>query len=393
MPLMPSRQIYLPTEIVVEIITYAAADDGHRQATLHACCLVSRQWYSVAIPYLYEKPRVSAGTAFKNFTDTICPTIGARKNKIQLGSLVHKLDLSGLVYHSSNSLTARLLGRVKENLEIFLAPRISFAINSLPALSKCTNIRHLDLSLVGDPIPFPDLKKAISKLRRLTTLRLPRSTSIATYDDAAATIEWPPNLQRLQFSGHYRSIPMSSFPWPRTMTTLTLKNCADLSMSSLGSLMSNPQLANLKRFIVSASNRNLQPESINAIPVFLPELASLSIPGDLVNDSFFDILSHMHPPLPLEDLEFGFPSLDANITFSTSSLITAMEYGLANLRSVGFSELFCTNQRILEDTEIDDFIHSRYSKKERRNSKSSFKNGVEKSDYTDDDDTIGVYYI
>lgn len=124
---MPSRQIYLPTEIVVEIITYAAADEGHRQATLYACCLVSRQWYSVAIPYLYEKPRVSAGTAFKNFTDTICPTIGARKNKIQLGSLVHKLDLSGLVYHSSNSLTARLLGRVKENLEIFLAPRISFA--------------------------------------------------------------------------------------------------------------------------------------------------------------------------------------------------------------------------------------------------------------------------
>lgn len=185
---------------------------------------------------------------------------------------------------------------------------------------------------------------------------------------------------------------MSSFPWPRTLTTLTLKNCSDLSMSSLGSLMSNPQLATLKRFIVSGSNRNLQPESINAIPVFLPELSSLSIPGDLVNDSFFDILSHMHPPLPLEDIEFGFPSLDANVTFSTSSLITAMEYGLANLRSVGFSELFCTNQRILEDTEIDDFIHSRFSKKERRNSKSSFKNGVEKSDYVDDD-TIGVYYI
>ncbi|PYI08839.1 hypothetical protein BO78DRAFT_395423 [Aspergillus sclerotiicarbonarius CBS 121057] len=387
---MPSRQIHLPTEIVVEIISFAAADDARRQPTLHACCLVSRQWYSVAIPFLYEKPRVTAGTAFKNFTDTISPPIGARKNKIHLGSLVHRLDLSGLVYHSSNSLTARLLGRVKDNLEVFLAPRVSFAINSLPALSKCTNLKHLDLSLVGEQIPFPNLKKAISNLSRLTTLRLPRTTTLTSHSDSAATIDWPPNLHRLQFSGHFRPLVVSNFSWPRTLTSLTLKNCIDLSVSNLGSLMSNPQLATLKRFTISGSNRGLQPESINAIPVFLPELNSLSVPGDFVNDSFFDIVSHMHPPLPLEVLEFGFPSIDASLSFSTSSLITTMEYGLANLRSVGFHEVFCTNKRILEDEEIDDLLYNRFVKANQPQSE-SLQNGIEKSDYSDP--TIGVYYI
>ncbi|PWY96584.1 hypothetical protein BO94DRAFT_529952 [Aspergillus sclerotioniger CBS 115572] len=387
---MPSRQIHLPTEIVVEIISFAAADDARRQPTLHACCLVSRQWYSVAIPYLYEKPRVSAGMAFKSFTDTISPPIGARKNKIHLGSLVRRLDLSGLVYHSSNSLTARLLGRVKENLEVFHAPRVSFAINSLPALSKCTKLKHLDLSLVGEPIPFPNLKKALSNLSRLTTLRLPRTTTLTNHNDSAATIDWPPKLHRLQFSGQFRSLVISNFSWPRTLTSLTLKNCIDLSVSNLGSLMSNPQLATLKRFTISGSNRGLQPEAINAISVFLPELSSLSIPGDLVNDSFFDIMSHMHPPLPLEALEFGFPSLDASLSFSTSSLITAMEYGLANLRSVGFHEVFCTNKRIMEDEEIDELLYNRFVKANQSQS-DTLHNGVEKSEYSDL--TVGVYYI
>lgn len=122
-----SPPIYLPTEIVLHIVSFIAADESCRQETLHACCLVSRQWYTAAIGPLYEKPYVGSGVAFGRFTDTISPPIGARKSKLHLGSLVHRLDLSGLVHHSSNSLTARLLGRVKENLEIFIAPKVSFS--------------------------------------------------------------------------------------------------------------------------------------------------------------------------------------------------------------------------------------------------------------------------
>lgn len=110
----------------------------------------------------------------------------------------------------------------------------------------------------------------------------------------------------------------------------------------------------------------------------------------MVNDSFFDIVSHMHPPLPLEVLEFGFPSLDASVSFSTSSLVTAMDYGLANLRSVGFHEVFCTNKRIMEDEEIDELLYNRFVKANQSQSE-SLQNGVEKSDYSDS--AVGVYYI
>ena len=124
-----SRQIHLPTEIVVSIVSFAAADedDARRQRTMYACCLLSHQWYSAAVAFLYEKPRLGKGLAFKKFTDTVCPPIAARKSKLNLGSLVRRLDLSILVHHSTNSLTSRLLGRVKENLEVLMAPSVSFA--------------------------------------------------------------------------------------------------------------------------------------------------------------------------------------------------------------------------------------------------------------------------
>jgi hypothetical protein len=137
-----SRHLHLPTEIIVQIVSHVDGDELQRQKTLHTCCLVSRQWYSAAIAFLYERPRVDSGKAFQKFTETISPPLGARKNKPNLGSFVHRLNLSHLTYHSSNSLTARLLGRIKENLEIFIAPSLSFSYVYLAAAKTSTGVIH-----------------------------------------------------------------------------------------------------------------------------------------------------------------------------------------------------------------------------------------------------------
>ncbi|KAK1147439.1 hypothetical protein N8T08_001521 [Aspergillus melleus] len=382
-----SREIYLPTEIVLHIVGIIAADESRRQETLHACCLISRQWYSAAIAPLYEKPHVGTGVAFGKFTDTISPPIGARKSKLNLGSLVHRLDLSGLVHHSSNSLTARLLGRVKENLEVFIAPRVSFSTNSLPALSKCTNLRSLDLSLVGDPIPFTNLKQALSRLRKLNTLRLPQSTSLTSAESTSLSttaVEWPPQITRLQLSGRFNPLTIPTFAWPASLTSLSLKNCADLSVSNLGSLLSSPYLNHsLRRLSISGANRGLQPESINAILAFLPGLTTLSVPGDMVDDTFFDILCHMTPPVALEELEFAHPSQDPSLVFSTEALIRALGCGLKDLRAVGFADIFCTEQRINEDEELEEILLKRVA--ERPDPPGHWK----EDEYL----LVGVYYL
>ncbi|RHZ68149.1 F-box domain protein [Aspergillus thermomutatus] len=376
-----TRQIYLPTEIVVQIVRFVAADEAHRQEALYACCLVSRQWYSAAISFLYEKPRLHQGKSFQQFVSTISPKVGVRRNKLNLGSFVRRLDLSRLVHHSSNSVTARLLGRVKENLEVFLAPRVSFAVNSLPALSKCTNLRHLDLSLVVDPIPFPDLKKSLSRLPRLRTLRLPHSTNLDVPDSSRT--EWPPLLHKLQLSGHFSATTIPSFSWPPALTSLTLKNCTDLSVTSIACLLSSPQLSEtLRHLAISNANRGLEPGSINAVTAFLPDLTSLSVPGDMVDETFFDVLYSLSPPLALEVLEFDMPFSDPILHFETASLIMALSKGLRNVRSIGFSDIFCTDERIVEDEGVDDVLH--------KHAKQRAEQGV----VTAVDETeVGVYYM
>lgn len=123
------KSIYLPSEIILTVVRNVAAEtDPHcRLGALYACCLVSRQWYSVSVSYLYEFPEFETGISFQEFATTICPPVGVKKSKENLGSFVRRLNLGGLVHESSNSLTARLIGRVKDNLEVFIAPRVSFA--------------------------------------------------------------------------------------------------------------------------------------------------------------------------------------------------------------------------------------------------------------------------
>lgn len=94
-----------------------------RQKTFHSFCLVSRQWYSVGISYLYDFPQLWQGNKFAQFTNTVSPPHGVTKSKVDLGSLVKVLHLGYLVHQSSNSQTSRLISRVKARLITFIAPQ------------------------------------------------------------------------------------------------------------------------------------------------------------------------------------------------------------------------------------------------------------------------------
>lgn len=129
-----SNPAYLPTEIVVYIAQaiYEEFDDLKprrlSQSTLYNCCLVSRQWYSAAVAFLYKRPLLTRGGSFAQFTKTVCPPYAARKKvKVDLGSLVQWLDLSHLVHESTPSVMGRLLNRTQSGLRVFIAPTTSFS--------------------------------------------------------------------------------------------------------------------------------------------------------------------------------------------------------------------------------------------------------------------------
>lgn len=117
-----SVPISLPPEILEHVLSQIPIPS---QRTFYAAALVSRVWYSAAIKYLYHSPKI-IGRNFDLFIRSVCPSINAHVRYNGLADLIRKLDMSALVHSGSKSLTARLLGRVKYNLEEFIAPQASF---------------------------------------------------------------------------------------------------------------------------------------------------------------------------------------------------------------------------------------------------------------------------
>ncbi|EED20190.1 F-box domain protein [Talaromyces stipitatus ATCC 10500] len=380
-----TEPIYIPTEIILQIVSRLdrSLRGQERQRTLYNICLVSHQWYSVALSFLYSRPRLEKGNAYRKFTDVLCPPAGlpkTSKDYKDLGGLVRRLNLSRLVHHSSNSMTARLIGRVRENLEVFIAPAAGFSVNCLSPLSKCTNLRYLDLSLVHEPLSFESIIKSIRSMKRLITFRSPASMRI-THEPFSKHTEypkWPPNLTTLQLSGTIETSSMDTFHWPENITQLCLKNCLTLSLEVMTAILSNPQLGTkLKRLTISTYNRGLQPECIHLIPAFLPNLVFLSIPGDLVQDMFFSMIAYQCTELALEVLELGHTHTGERFDFEIQSLIDLLDSKLPYLRAVGFHTMYG------EYPDLDDALLERAEER---------GNDLRVSEETEEFD-VGTYYF
>lgn len=242
----------------------------------------------MGIPSLYEAPYLS-GSAYALFVRTICPSVLAHIRKSELAGLVKMLDLSHIVHQGNKSTTARLLGRTKPSLEVFIAPQASFAVNCWASLSKCSKLRVLDLSLVSEQISFESLNQTLMKLAALTEFYLPRCST--RYEDAARsmTLRLPPRLQHLSLSGNihgqlYYDVMRQPDMFPPTMHSMSILHCPSLSNTSI-----KPIFQNLAGALTTVELRDLprvKQGQFNGVLNWLPKLASLTIALDYMDDNF-----------------------------------------------------------------------------------------------------------
>ncbi|KAF7517612.1 hypothetical protein PCG10_001096 [Penicillium crustosum] len=338
------RYVHLPTEILMHIAKLifddwldGCADFPHPQVTLQKFCAVSRQWYSAGIEFLYCRPQLSKGNSFSLFVNTVCPPIRSRGRKADLGSLVQFLNLEALVHHSSNSVTARLLGRVKKNLKAFVAPRVSFSINSLAPLAKCKELAHLSLKLVAEPIPLSAIKKAISNLDKLRYLELPSSMFIT---DDGSSEDWPPNLESIKVGGQFYAEEMFYFRWPRNLTELKLCGCEDLDTPVLEHIVMNEQIrTTLTKLSIHRLNGKMFKHGPSQILTELDKLHSLQIPVDLLYHLL--ILPAFDPgdfPSSIRELELTAP-YDENfpMVMDPDHICKALKFNLSRVCYLGIS--------------------------------------------------------
>lgn len=293
-----TEPIYLPDEVVLQILEYLAREPDS-QYSLAAVCRLSHQWYSAAVPYLYRYPDLY-GSNFDKFCKSICPSINLHVRKSPLSKLVKVLDMSRLVHQGSKSVTARLLGRTKDSLEEFRAPQASFAVNCLPALAKCHKLRSLDLSLVSESPPLPELFRTVSHLESLHSFRLPRSSGFGVHHNGTA-IAWPPNLEDLALSGGIDAHFLHGVVgFPQTLRSINIEHCPlakGYAVSHLLRVAVQP-LQNLE-YVRIAHLPRLSAHAMDDILFLLPQIKKLSISVDYITPAMFDEghFSHFREPL------------------------------------------------------------------------------------------------
>ncbi|EEP80662.1 conserved hypothetical protein [Uncinocarpus reesii 1704] len=326
----PTRHIYLPPEILCTIFSYIE-DQSQANATLRSCCLVCRQWCSVATPFLYREPSIKSGNFAAFAAAVISPINQPHSQRSDLGQYVRTLDLSELVHHSTNSMTAKLLRAVRQGLELFIAPGRSISSLNLLSISKCQNLQILDLSLVLTELSFGDVKNATKNLTSLTTLRLPKNTSLSL---AANDVPWPPNLTVFQFGGDDPAdIPRfaEEFSWPEKLTSLTLHNCKSLTIAAGQAIFGNPQLQQrLRRLRITSDNNFTHFRFMADLVNVIPKVKWLSLPGGDVNSTIIPTLATLNTQLELEVLRME-PSL-VSWVFPLNEFKRALGSSLPRLR-------------------------------------------------------------
>ncbi|KAF9735622.1 hypothetical protein PMIN06_008549 [Paraphaeosphaeria minitans] len=280
---------YLPDELLLQVLDFLPRTE-ESQGTLWNFVLVSRQWYSVGISRLYASPFL-VGLRYTHFVRTLCPSIIPRIKRSELAGLVKYLDLSRIVHQGTKSTTARLLGRTKNNLELFVAPQASFAINCWAALSKCARLRVLDLGLVSEAISYQSLNQTLRQLGSLEKLYMPRCSTEFGYGPEFLTVRlhWPPSLRHLSMSGSVKG----KFLWemlrqpetfPASLHSMALLHCPGLDQPGI-----KPLLVNLADRLTTVELRDLpavKQGRFNNVLAWLPLLTTLTVALDYIDEDF-----------------------------------------------------------------------------------------------------------
>ncbi|KAF2724675.1 hypothetical protein K431DRAFT_281629 [Polychaeton citri CBS 116435] len=327
--------IFLPDEVILQILDYVTNSNSYQQ-DLAACCLLSHQWYQAAVPLLYASPHLY-GKNFEPFVKAICPSINPHVRKSPLSELVKMLDMGHLVHHGSKSMTARILGRVKANVEVFVAPQASFAINCFPALGKCSRLRSLDLSLVSECPPLPELFKTVVNLAGLKSFKLPRSSGFGVHFTISQLGEiWPPNLEHLTLSGGIDGHFLHGIvKFPQTLRSLTLEHCPQAKGHAVMQLLKKTvrPLQNLEKLKIANMPR-LSGHALDDVLFLLPQLKKLSISVDYITPAVFDD-KHFHHSIDWRTLDdhpalSDWPSSDDDV-HELAQASGSMQHGLRSL--------------------------------------------------------------
>lgn len=235
------------------------------------------------------------------------------------------------------------------------------SVNCLAALSKCQQLRVLDLSYVSENLGLLQLLRSVSKLSRLEMLSI-RCKIDYPSDHRPLNVVWPPKLKALQMSAPINDNDLVIFETiPNSLISFTLYHCLKLSSGSIKKILVDlGHVLESFRFEPRTPNGLAFPELAHWLE-YAPRLRRLFIPasGYSVRTDYdfpIEVRFTAENPHPLEHLEFDCTCLDrygSELDYEDIWLAIAEGY-LGRVRRLGFRhqtnvQPWRTNRRELQE--------------------------------------------
>lgn len=211
-------------------------------------------------------------------------------------------------------------------------------VNALAALSKCQNLRHLDLSWVSEELAAPNLSRSVKGLANLEYLALPRAGKISA-NGILGSIST--TLQELHVNATILNddlIDCSSTSRSLSLKRLEMQNCSEIDSSCFAFLLGHlPRLEVLKMRLNRSRTIGLTTD--DSI-LSLDHVRHLQIPVDFIHWEFFEgrgIRSRENPcPIVAIELDYVQPILNPEWTIDSDTIWLAVTEGpFPHLRRVG----------------------------------------------------------
>lgn len=249
---------------------------------------------------------------------------------------------------------------------------IQFRTSSLAPLSKCKNLRRLDLRLTqthrtssSPGTNIYDLLRSIRNLDNLRVLSFPplRWLYLDSDNVRMAMVQWPRNLTHLRLSG---TLPRTTgwwqeiaSRWPETLTSLEFQDCGDSTpMMYWG--VENIVFPRIDSLRISGDRLNPHDDHLMYATLRLfPYLRFLSLPALLIGKQ--SPWCEGSRNMSLERLEITLSSSDDSVNFSTLPLLSDLASGMELLWQIRLHESYAEDD-IREDCQIVDTLLKKRAK-------------------------------
>ncbi|EEB06349.1 F-box protein Pof5 [Schizosaccharomyces japonicus yFS275] len=283
--------VNFPSEIWLRIFCFLDVNGTKQEKNYGQLLRICKAAYYAGLRVIYYYPKINARN-YASFFYAITHR--------PYGIFVHHLNLVNATYTAKASMTSRMLRLCSKNLISFYSPQSGIGFTAFRALSQCTKLEILDLSVLTLKADLFYLFEGVKDLKKLHSIIFPPISQVSMRSINC----WPTSLKSVSLSGGFTDEFLSESLFPSSIRRLGISHCPFVTDTGILMFLSRigHQLSSLS---ISFPMPQLSRRGLDSVLLLCPNLKKLSISVNYITSDFISAIPEEGHGLEILDLTFS----------------------------------------------------------------------------------------